>query len=62
MKTVKDIRKEFIRKYINKDFRTIGNNVQQPNTVEIQNAHFSAEDDWIIRAPNYDYAQQELNW
>lgn len=31
-------------------------------TVEIQNAHFLADKDWIIREPNYDYAQREIEW
>ena len=31
-------------------------------TVEIQNAHFLADKDWIIREPNYDYAKREIEW
>ena len=31
-------------------------------TVEIQNAHFIADKDWIIRKPNYDYANREILW
>lgn len=60
--TTKDIRDIFITKYNNYEFRTIGNEVQQSNTIEIQNAHFIADDDWIIRKPNYEYAKQEIDW
>ena len=31
-------------------------------TVEIQNAHFLVDKDWIIRGPNYDYAKREIEW
>lgn len=31
-------------------------------TVEIQNAHFLADKDWIIREPNYEYANREIQW
>ena len=31
-------------------------------TVEIQNAHFLVDKDWIIREPNYDYAKREIEW
>ena len=57
-----DIRNIFIEKYQNQDFRVIGNNVQQSTTVEIQNAHFIADKDWIIREPNEDYVQREIEW
>lgn len=60
--TTKDIRESFIQKYLNKDFRIIGNKVQQGKTIEIQNAHFLADDDWIIRKPNYEYAKREIEW
>lgn len=58
----KDILEIFKEKYKNKDFRTIGNNVQQSNTIEIQNAHFIADKDWIVREPNYNYFKRELEW
>lgn len=57
-----DIRNEFIRKYKNKEYRNIGNTVQESLTLEIQNAHFLADNDWIIRKPNYDYAKNEIEW
>lgn len=60
--TTKDIREEFIRKYRENDFRHIGNNVQQSKTIEIQNAHFLADDNWIIRKPNFEYFERELEW
>lgn len=57
-----DILYIFKEKYRNKDFRTIGNDVQQSKTIEIQNAHFIADKDWIVREPNYDYFKRELEW
>ena len=60
--TTKDIRNEFIRKYAAGDFRTIGNEVQQGLTIEIQNAHVLADSDWLIRKPNYEYFERELEW
>jgi thymidylate synthase len=57
-----DIAQILKQKYINNDFRTIGNTVQQSRTVEIQGAHFIADKDWIIRKPNYEYANRELEW
>ena len=44
-----DIKKEFIKKYLDKDFRIIGNKVQQSKTFEIQNAQFEVDKPWIIR-------------
>lgn len=60
--TTADIRNQFISKYNNGDYRYIGNETQQSVTIEIQNAHFLADDDWIIRKPNYEYAQREIDW
>ena len=60
--TTIDIAKQLKSKYVNNDFRIIGNNVQQSNTVEIQGAHFIADKSWIIREPNFDYADRELEW
>ena len=62
MLKTEDIRQEFIQKYAQKDFRIIGNNVQQSKTIEIQNAHFEVDKSWIIREPNYTYIQKELEW
>lgn len=53
-----DIKEEFISKYKAKDFRNINDNV----CLEIQNANFVADKDWIVREPNYDYAKQEIKW
>ena len=57
-----DILQIFKEKYKNQEFRTIGNNVQQSKTIEIQNANFIADKDWIVRQPNYEYFQRELQW
>ena len=57
-----DIRNIFLDKYKNGEFRTIGNEVQQSRTVEIQNAHFEVDKPWIIREPNYEYYKREQEW
>lgn len=64
MYTIDDIKEQFKTKYRNKDFRIIGNDVQQSKTIEIQNAQFECPIDhpWIFREPNYDYAKRELEW
>ena len=56
--TTADIRNELIRLYKANEFR-IG---KYGKTVEIQNAHFLADKDWIIREPNYGYAKREIEW
>ena len=61
MKTT-DILNMFIRKYTNEDYRIIGNDVQQSKTLEIQNANFEVDKPWIIRKPNYEYIEKELEW
>ena len=58
IQTTADIRNELIRLYKANEFR-IG---KYGKTVEIQNAHFLADEDWIIRKPNYDYAKREIEW
>lgn len=60
--SIADIRREFFRKYCNNEFRIIGNSTQQSKTVEIQNACFIADEDGIIRKPNYEYFERELAW
>lgn len=45
-------------KYKGDDFRTISGS----KCIEVQNCHFIADKDWIVREPNYDYAQRELEW
>jgi len=62
MQTTKDIFNIFIEKYKKNDFRIIGNDVQQSKTLEIQNAHFEVDKPWIVREPNYEYFERELNW
>ena len=56
--TTEDIRNEFKELYKNEIFRE----GKYGKTVEIQNAHFLADKDWIIREPNYDYAKCEIEW
>ena len=56
--TTSDIRDELKRLYKEGVFRT----GKFGKTVEIQNAHFLADEDWIIRKPNYDYAEREIQW
>ncbi len=57
--TTDNIKDQLIKKYENGEFRIIGNDIK---TVEIQNAHFIADKDYIIRKPNYDYAAREIEW
>lgn len=56
--TTADIRNELKEKYARCEFRE----GKYGKTVEIQNAHFLADKDWIIREPNYDYAKREIEW
>lgn len=56
--TTEDIRNELKRLYKEGSFRE----GKYGKTVEIQNAHFLADKDWIIRKPNYDYAKREIEW
>lgn len=56
--TTDDIRDELKRLYKEGVFRE----GKYGKTVEIQNAHFLADKDWIIREPNYDYAKREIEW
>ena len=60
MLTTNDIKEIFINKYKNGDFRILYNG--EVKTIEIQNAHFIADKDYIIREPNYDYASREIEW
>jgi len=59
MNTTEDILNIFKDKYKNGDFRYINGNIK---TVEIQNAHFICDKDWILREPNYEYARREIAW
>ena len=56
--TTDDIRNELKHLYKEGIFRE----GKYGKTVEIQNAHFLADKDWIIREPNYDYAKREIEW
>lgn len=56
--TTDDIRNELKHLYKEGSFR----DGKYGKTVEIQNAHFLADKDWIIRKPNYDYAKREIEW
>ena len=56
--TTSDIRNEFKELYKNGVFRE----GKYGKTVEIQDAHFLADEDWIIRKPDYDYAERETKW
>lgn len=56
--TTEDIRNELKRLYKEGIFRE----GKYGKTVEIQNAHFLADKDWVIREPNYDYAKREIEW
>lgn len=49
--TTADIRNELKEKYARGEFRE----GKYGKTVEIQNAHFLADEDWIIRKSNYGY-------
>ena len=60
MLNTEDIKQQFIEKYNKGDFRVLYNGTVK--TIEIQNAHFIADKDWIIREPNYDYANREIEW
>lgn len=62
MQNTEDILKQFIEKYKEGEYRIIGNDVQQSKTLEIQNAHFEVNKPWIVREPNYEYFQKELDW
>ena len=53
-----DIAQEFKRLYKEGIFRE----GKYGKTVEIQNAHFLVDKDWIIREPNYNYAKREIEW
>ena len=61
MKT-NDIFDLFKEKYRNRDYRIIGNKVQQSKTIEIQNVQFEVDKPWIVREPNYEYFKREFEW
>jgi thymidylate synthase len=59
MQKVADIRKKFIQKYKNREFVIDKTGVK---TVELIGESFLADEDWIIRKPNHDYINRELEW
>jgi len=59
MQTLKDIRSEIITKYIKEDYTTDKTGVK---TIELIGCTFIANEDWVVRKPNYDYVQRELEW
>ena len=56
---VKDIRKMFKTAYENQEF-TIDRTGAK--TIEIIGATFEADEDYIVRTPNYEYVERELEW
>ena len=57
MLNTNDILNIFKEKYKNQEFRYINGTSK---TVEIQNANFICDKDWIVREPNYEYARREI--
>lgn len=54
-----DIKQQLIEKYNENNFRVTKTGIK---TVELQNIHFIADKHFIIREPNYDYADREIKW
>lgn len=59
MQRVFNIRNQLIQKYRDQDFVTDKTGVK---TIELIGQSFIADEDWIIRKPNYDYIERELQW
>ena len=59
MKTVNDIRRQLIQKYRDGDFVT---DKTGQKTVEIVAESFIANEDWIVKLPNKEYIERELEW
>jgi thymidylate synthase len=59
MQTVSDIRAKLIQKYKDQDFVIDKTGVK---TIEIIGESFIADEDWIIRTPNLEYIERELEW
>ena len=57
--TVLDIRNEFAYKYLNKDFITDKSGVK---TIDILDAKFVVDEDYIFSLPNQTYIENELQW
>lgn len=59
MQNVADIRAKLIQKYKDQDFVIDKTGVK---TIEVIGESFIADEDWIIRKPNYEYIERELEW
>ena len=59
MLKTEDIKNLLKEKYKNEEFRVTKSGVK---TVELQGIQFEADKDSIIREPNYDYANREIQW
>jgi thymidylate synthase len=59
MLKVADIRNQLIQKYKDQDFVIDKTGAK---TIEVIGQSFIADEDWIIRKPNYDYINLELAW
>ena len=59
MQKVGDIRAKLIQKYKDQDFVVDKTGVK---TIELIGESFVANEDWIIRKPNYEYIERELEW
>lgn len=59
LKRVADIRAQLIQKYKDQDFVIDKTGVK---TIEVIGESFIADEDWIIRKPNYEYIERELEW
>ena len=59
MSKTEDIKNLLIEKYTNQEFRITKTGVK---TIELQGIQFEADKDSIIRKPNYDYADREIQW
>lgn len=59
MQNIQDIKNQLKEKYQNQDFRISDSGVV---TVELQSVQFLADEDYILREPNYDYAAREVEW
>lgn len=61
--TTAEIRQILTDKYKRGDFRILYEGTDhEVKTIEIQHAHFLADKDWIVREPNYEYAEREIQW
>ena len=59
MNRVSDIRAKLIQKYKNEEFVIDKTGVK---TIELIGESFVVDEDWIIRPPNYEYIEREIQW